>query len=100
MSQKPTRYARLYSDGSLGIERYGVDELKARESLCVSDDDDTQLLEVEIRIIRNLGKPKLQTVKDHEAECPVCGEVFYIDCHNLIQTNGNVAPEEDRKENQ
>ena len=100
MSQKPTRYARLYSDGSLGVEKYGVDELEARRMLCVSDDDDTGLLEVEIRIIRTLGKPKLQTVKDHEAQCPTCGEVFYIDCHNIIPTDEGVASEEERKAKQ
>jgi hypothetical protein len=84
MREKRTRYARLYPDGSLSVEAYGIDALEARDRLLlIDDDDDTEFLEVEIILIRSLGKPKLQTVRNHEAVCPTCGEQFFVDCHNV-----------------
>lgn len=83
MGERKKRYARLYSDGALSVEQFGVDQAEARRRLCIDDDDDTELLEVEIVIVRSFGKPKLQVVKEHEAICPTCGEQFYVECHNL-----------------
>jgi hypothetical protein len=74
------RYARLYSDGSLGVCPDGRDLVQAREELSGSTDDaDTELVEVEMRIVQTFGKPKLQIVREHSAQCPTCGTEVYIE---------------------
>jgi hypothetical protein len=66
MSDKPdgnARFARLFSDGSLTVETAGIDFLTARQRLLESNDDtDVEILEVDIKIIRTYGKPKLRPV--------------------------------------
>ncbi len=70
------RYARLYNDGSLNISSEGEDVSRALHLLSGSrDDDDTQLVEIEMRIVRSLGAPKLQIIPD----APLRGLVFIED---------------------
>lgn len=75
-----TRFARLYSDGGMGIMPAGTDFVEARRELIEShDDDDVELLEVEVTVIRSHGQPKLQVVREHSARCPCCGETVYVE---------------------
>lgn len=74
------RFAALYPDGSLGVEPAGVDLEKARKRLMInSDDDDTELVEVEIRVVLSHSKPKLQRVTEHSATCPTCNTEVFIE---------------------
>lgn len=58
------RYARLYSDGSFNVASSGEDRDAAVRKISGStDDDDTQLVEVEIRVVASLGYPKLKLVE-------------------------------------
>lgn len=75
-----TRFARLYPDGSLGVDAGGVDFFDARRRLLGStDDDDTELLEIEVTVIRTHGRPKMQQVREHSAVCPTCGDTVYFE---------------------
>lgn len=75
-----TRFARLYSDGTMGLERPGMDFLQARKLLCDGhEDDETELLEVEITVIRTHGRPHIATVTEAWVECPTCGEHVHDD---------------------
>ena len=63
------RFARLSSDGSFNVSTEGEDIDAARKLLSASsDDDDTQLVQVEIAIINWLGRPKLEVVQVDEVE--------------------------------
>lgn len=74
-----TRFARLYADGGLNVEPPEVDLETARKSFCdSSDDDDVEILEVEIVVVRRHGKPKLQAIRDTTCRCPTCGELVTI----------------------
>jgi hypothetical protein len=57
----------MYSDGSFNVDRGGEDEAIAIKRLSGStDDDDTQLVEVEIRVIRRLYQKGLRVVHDSD----------------------------------
>ncbi len=57
------RFARMYDDGSFNINRGDDDEATAIRRLSGSeDDDDTQLVEVEIRVIRWIARKGLRVV--------------------------------------
>lgn len=74
------RFAALYEDGSLGVEPHGVDLEKARRRLMLSSDDDTtELVEVEVRVIQSHSKPKLQAVTKHSAFCPTCHTEVFVE---------------------
>lgn len=74
-----TRFARLYSDGSIGVCSASRDFSGARAELIGSSDDpDVELLEVEINVVRSHGKPKLREVTDRYVSCPTCGEEIYV----------------------
>ncbi len=73
------RYARMYSDGSFNVDRGGNDETIAIQRLSGStDDDDTQLVEVDIRVIRMLYTkgllvvPKPDVVRDALIQAMSC----------------------------
>ena len=72
------RFAALYSDGSFGVEAAGRDLIDARKRLLGSSDDaDTEIVEVEIKVVQIHGKPKLVTEKTSSfCTCPTCGEEF------------------------
>lgn len=74
------RYARLYDDGSLSVERGGYDlETATRHLNASSDDDDTEMVQVHTRVVRTFGKPKLKIVKQHCVTCPTCSEEIWFD---------------------
>lgn len=78
--QSRSRFARLYSDGGIGVAAPGTDFETARRQLIESHDDPTvELLEIEITVLRSHGKPKLQAVTEHSATCPTCGETVYLE---------------------
>lgn len=56
------RIARLYSDGSFNVS--SSDDLEAGRRLISgsTDDADTELVEVDIVVMRNFGAPKLERV--------------------------------------
>ena len=75
-----SRFARLWPDGSMSVEPAGIDFFQARERLRnEGDDDEVELLEVEITVIRSHGKPKLHVVTEHSATCPCCGETVFVE---------------------
>lgn len=75
-----SRFAQLYADGALIVMPAGHDFITARkEFLASSDDDDVELLEVEITVIRSHGRPKLQAVTEHSARCPTCGDTVFVE---------------------
>jgi hypothetical protein len=75
-----TRFARLYEDGSLVVVPASRDFVAARGDLIASsDDDDTELLELEVTVIRTHGKPKLRAVREHSTTCPCCGEAVSVE---------------------
>lgn len=77
---RPTRFARLYSDGGLGVEAAGVPYEEARRRLTgSSDDDDVELLEIEITVVRNHGQPKIQLVRGTVVQCMTCGETMHVE---------------------
>ncbi len=54
--------ARQYNDGSMNVSS-SDDVERARQLLATSyDDDDVELIEVEVTVIRSFGKPKLEVV--------------------------------------
>ena len=58
------RYARLYSDGSFNVASESEDQVAAVAKISGStDDDDTQLVQVEIRVVASLGYPKMKVVE-------------------------------------
>ena len=78
--QRRTRFARYYQDGSLAVEPADVDFHAARRRLrAASDDDDVEILEVEVTVIRTHGRPKMQAVTTHSARCPTCGDIVSVE---------------------
>lgn len=66
------RYARLYSDGSFNVASAGEDrDTAVRRISGSSDDGDTQLVEVEIRVVASLGFPKLKLIETDPAAAEV-----------------------------
>lgn len=75
-----TRYARLYADGGIAVMPAGASWEEARRNLLdSSDDDDTELLEIEITVIRTHGRPKLRAASSYSACCPTCGETVFVE---------------------
>lgn len=75
-----SRFARLYSDGALIVMPAGHDFITARaEFMASGEDDDVELLEVELTVIRSHGQPKLRLVQEHSARCPCCGETVFVE---------------------
>lgn len=72
------RIARLYADGSFNVDSGdAIDLADAKHRLGTSqDDDDTELVEVEIRVIKSYGKPKLSIVTELSMRCPCCQEII------------------------
>ena len=53
VQNRRTRFARLFNGGGMIVEPANVDFLEARRSLMESaDDDDVEILEVEITVVR------------------------------------------------
>lgn len=78
--QKPTRFARAWPDGTMSVESGGLDYIEARKRLVEShDDDDVELLEIIVTVVRNHGRPKLAAVREHCVMCPTCGETVCIE---------------------
>jgi hypothetical protein len=70
------RYARRYSDGSFNVSAMEDDFDIARKRLSGStDDDDTELVQVEIEIVRTFGQPKLELVPSQVCAC--CGHPWH-----------------------
>ena len=80
MSTHPhrTRYARLFSDGGLIVMPAGMDFVAARKEM-IGEDEDTEMLEVEVTVIRTHGHPHLKEVTDRHVRCPTCGEDIYVE---------------------
>lgn len=59
------RFARLYADGSINIDSGEAENLEqAKKRLGESKDDaDTEIVEVEVKILKYYGKPKLEVIK-------------------------------------
>lgn len=75
-----TRYARLYADGGIAVMPAGMSWEAARQNLLdSSDDDDTELLEVEVIVVRTHGRPKLRVASSYSACCPTCGETVFVE---------------------
>lgn len=77
-ARRPTRFARLWPDGSMGVEPVNTTFEEARVRL-EAVDPDVELLEIEVVVVRTHGKPRLQLVTEHSARCPCCGEVVSIE---------------------
>ncbi len=74
---KAKRIAVLYSDGSFGVDKAGVDMTEARRRFMISKDDpDTELVEVEIRVTQRFGPRAVEAAKATDVKCPCCGEEF------------------------
>lgn len=57
------RYARLYDDGSYNVSGEAEDFQRAKQLLSDSrDDDDVELVQVEIQVVKSFGRPKLQVI--------------------------------------
>src|ERR1700748_2571626 len=75
-----TRFARLFPDGGLIVMPPGTDWFQARRELIESyDDDNIEIIEIEITVVRSHGKPKLALVTEFPVSCPTCGEEFYVE---------------------
>ena len=64
------RFARRYSDGSFNVA--SARETKEEAIYAISgstDDDNTEVVEVEIEIVASHGRPKLKIVSDICSEC-------------------------------
>jgi hypothetical protein len=65
------RFARRYSDGSFNVASDRQTKEEAIRAISGStDDDDTEIVEVEVEIVASHGRPKLKIVHD---TCPLCG---------------------------
>jgi len=81
----------LYADGSLNICPEGQDLIRARKELeSSSDDGDTLLVEVEVRVVQTFGPKRPQIVQELSAICPTCHTEVYID-NPSAETEGNAA---------
>lgn len=68
------RFGMLYADGSMNLCPESQDLLRARKELeSSSDDGDTQLIEVEVKVVQMFG-PKEAKVLEHYVTCPTCQE--------------------------
>ncbi len=58
-------FARLYNDGSLNVGRGGdAEDLAIKRLSGSTDDDDTQLVEVEVRVVRWIARKGLTLVEN------------------------------------
>lgn len=91
--RRATRFARVYSDGSMMVSPADRDFDSARRDLLASaDDDDVELLEVEITVVRTHGRPRLQAVRQHRCICPTCGETLELDLPDATTADRPAAP--------
>jgi hypothetical protein len=75
------RIARRYSDGSFNVSTESEDVDRARHLLnASSDDNDTELVEVDITITRSFGRPKLEVVPSDAKEAVVHAARRFSDC--------------------
>jgi hypothetical protein len=82
------RFALLYADGSISVLNADKDLEQARkEFLASSDDDDTRIVEVDIKIVASHGTPKLQIIKAKCVTCPTCQDTIYFDEDNTTPPN-------------
>lgn len=80
------RFALLYADGSINVYSGEADLETARKKLMHSyDDPDTELVEVDIKIMVSHGTPKLKLVKTACVTCPTCSEEIYFEENEEIQ---------------
>lgn len=83
------RYARVYSDGSMGVCPDDRDLAQATKELSGStDDEDTELVQVDIRVVKMFGKPKMQLVTDYSAICPCCATEVFIEVPSNDSNDG------------
>ena len=73
------RYAILYSDGSFNVSNEGADLIEARKRLCFNPEEEDELVQVEIKVIRTFSKPKLQIAKELSAICDTCHSTVYFE---------------------
>ena len=84
MNGTSLRYARLYSDGSFNVASDGEDQVAAVAKISGStDDDDTQLVQVEIRVVASLGYPKLKAVESDPADALVAALKALLACPEI-----------------
>ncbi len=61
---RSVRFARLYTDGSMNVASMHDTEASAIRAITGShDDDDTELVEVEVHVIRRIAHKGLQVVR-------------------------------------
>jgi hypothetical protein len=73
-----TRYACLFSDGGLIVMPAGMSFDAARREM-MGEDDTTEMLEVEIAVLRSHGRPHVKAVASRHICCPTCGENIYVE---------------------
>lgn len=77
---RPTRFARVYGDGSIGVEPPSVDFFTARKRLVDGrDDQDIEIVEIEMKVVRTYGRPLEYQYSERTVGCPTCGEEIQID---------------------
>lgn len=73
------RYARLYGDGSFDVFSDTKDLETARRMLsCSSDDNDTQLVLVDIKVRQIFGPKAIECKTEPFIKCPCCGEEIEV----------------------
>ena len=79
MTTKMIRYARIYDDGSMNVGSGGETEEEAIKKISgSSDDDDTQLAEIEVRLVRWITRKGLTVVKPNDVVRDVLEQA--LDC--------------------
>jgi len=73
-----TRFATLFSDGSLTVFAEGRGLDYARDQM-KHNDEDAELVEVEFRVTASHGLPNLRIVYEHSAICPTCHTEVFIE---------------------
>ena len=79
ISRPRTRFACLWEDGSMSVMPCDHDYARAaRELIGGTGDDEIELVEVEVTVLRSFGRPRMRLVQQH-VECPTCGEHIAFD---------------------
>ena len=68
------RYALIYTDGSMNVHAdNSVTLTEARRMLGLSGDDpDTELVEIEVKVLQRFGPKEVEKMPEHSVACPVC----------------------------